>query len=56
MLKDITQQALNLLARKKVLVDEIANVRMPMEKWEEAFDRFRRKDGGKFILFPFKEN
>ncbi len=50
------EQALNLLERKKVLVDDIANVRMPMEKWEEAFDRFRRKDGGKFILFPFNEN
>ena len=48
-------QALDLLARGKVRVEELANVRLPMEKWEEAFDRFRRKDGGKFILMPFAE-
>ena len=49
-------QALDMLSRGKVKVDKIANVRMPMEQWETAFDRFRRKDGGKFILFPFKED
>lgn len=48
-------QALDLLSRGKVLVEDIANVRMPMEQWKEAFDRFRRKDGGKFILLPFAE-
>lgn len=48
-------QALDLLSRGKVRVEELANVRLPMEQWEEAFDRFRRKDGGKFILWPFQE-
>jgi len=47
-------QALDLLSRGKVRVEELANVRLPMEQWEEAFDRFRRKDGGKFILYPFR--
>lgn len=50
------EQALHLLSRGKVLVDEIANVRLPMDEWKTAFDRFRRKDGGKFILFPFKQD
>lgn len=48
-------QAVDLLARGKVRVEELANVRLPMERWQEAFDRFRRKDGGKFILLPFTE-
>jgi len=48
-------QALDLLSRGKVRVEELANVRLPMEQWKEAFDRFRRKDGGKFILLPFAE-
>ena len=41
--------------RGKVLVDEIANVRMPMEQWEKAFDMFHNKEGGKFILMPFED-
>ena len=49
------EQALQLLSRGKVLVDEIANVRMPMEQWEKAFDMFRKKEGGKFILMPFED-
>lgn len=48
-------QALDLLGRGKVRVEELANVRLPMERWEEAFERFRRKDGGKFILLPFAQ-
>ena len=34
----------------------IANVRLPMEEWETAFARFRKKDGGKFIMLPFRED
>ena len=49
------EQALDLLARGKVKVDEIANVRLPMEQWEKAFGMFRRKEGGKFILTPFED-
>ena len=48
-------QALDLLSRGKVLVEDIANVRMPMDEWKTAFDRFRRTDGGKFLLYPFKD-
>ena len=50
------EQALDLLARGKVKVDKIADVRMPLADWEKAFDMFRKKEGGKFILFPFEED
>lgn len=49
-------QALDLLKRGKVKVDKIADTRMPLADWEKAFDMFRKKEGGKFILFPFKED
>lgn len=49
------EEALDLLKRGKVKVDKIADVRMPMDQWETAFDRFRKKQGGKFILMPFEE-
>ena len=50
------EQALDLLARGKVKVDKIADTRMPLADWEKAFDMFRKKEGGKFILFPFEED
>ena len=50
------EQALDLLGRGKVKVDKIADVRMPLADWEKAFDMFRKKEGGKFILFPFEED
>lgn len=49
-------QALTLLSQGKVKVEPLADVRMPMEEWESAFEKFRNKEGGKFILYPFKED
>ena len=50
------EQALTLLSQGKVKVEPLADVRLPMEEWETAFDKFRKKEGGKFILYPFKED
>ena len=49
-------QALTLLSQGKVKVEPLDDVRMPMEEWETAFEKFRNKEGGKFILYPFKED
>ena len=53
--KENWSEAIRLLEQGKVKVEPLANVRLPMEEWETAFERFRNKDGGKFILIPFQD-
>lgn len=47
--------ALKLLEQKKVKLEPLANTILPLDQWKEAFDRFEKKDGCKFMLIPLKE-
>lgn len=44
--------ALKLQKQGKVHLEPLANPILPLEAWKEAFDRFEKKDGCKFMLVP----
>lgn len=47
--------ALKLMKQGKVNLEPLANVELPLEEWETAFNRFEQKDGCKFMLIPADE-
>lgn len=44
--------ALKLLEQKKVKLEPLARTILPLDKWQEAFESFEKKEGCKFILEP----
>lgn len=52
--KNSWHQALRLLRNKQVQLEPLADVRLPLTEWEEAFRRFEAKEGCKFFLMPEK--
>ena len=40
----------------KVNLEPLAGTVLPLERWQEAFDRFEKKDGNKFMLLPCEED
>jgi len=50
--KSSWHHALSLLENKQVCLEPLADVRLPLDKWKDAFERFEAKDGTKFFLKP----
>ena len=50
--KSSWRKALEFLASGQVKVEPLADVRLPLDQWQEAFDRFESKQGCKFFLKP----
>lgn len=48
--------ALRLMEQGKVNLEPLAGTVLPLERWQEAFDRFEKKDGNKFMLLPCEED
>ncbi len=46
------RRALKLMEEKKVILEPLADVCLPISQWEEAFRRFESKEGCKFFLIP----
>ena len=48
--------ALKLMEQGKVNLEPLASTVLPLDQWQEAFDRFEKKDGNKFMLLPCEED
>jgi len=44
--------ALKLMEQKKVHLEPLADTILPLDKWQEAFEKFEKKQGCKFMLTP----
>ncbi len=44
--------ALKLMAEEKVVLEPLADTKLPLTEWQTAFERFEKKEGCKFFLLP----
>ncbi len=49
------RKALKLLEEGKVVLEPLADTKLPLTEWQTAFERFEKKQGCKFILIPSEE-